>query len=228
MTSAVILYGSRARGDHRPNSDIDLILSEKRGGPSAPKTLNGASVHFYPQNWLRARAKSGDLFVAHVALEGQGICDPDNFLSQLRKELKLKPSYANEKAVAAAAVALLTRKDWEFVSEVKRRYFWALRTIGATISAEKGRPVFASGAVEEVLQISGLEKHISNREEATFSECRHFADKILESHRFLDVLGSLEIDYLTDFLMTSNIGRSTVALFETHEMQEFAASALYS
>lgn len=45
----LILYGSRARGDHRPDSDYDLIvvIKEPFNGWDEVRRINRAVAHFY-------------------------------------------------------------------------------------------------------------------------------------------------------------------------------------
>lgn len=225
MTAAVILYGSRARGDARPESDVDLLVAKVRGSPEAPKILDGASIHFYPQDWLMRRAEQGDLFVAHVVTEGVGLYDPGDFLQRLRSGFTLKHSYKRERDVAAGVVRLLISRDWGFENNLRRRYFWALRTIGAAISAESGKPVFSSVALEQSLGIPGIANHVEMRENATFEQCKDFGCKVLQLNSLDKFLGT--IDVVKFLLKSGDIGTSTVRMFETHEAQEFGASALY-
>ena len=73
MTATLILYGSRARGDARPNSDVDILLAPDEGQIGKPKKFDGLSLHIYPKNWLFENARSGDLFAYHIASEGLSI-----------------------------------------------------------------------------------------------------------------------------------------------------------
>ena len=225
MTAVAILYGSRARGDFHENSDVDLILSQRTGEPDPPKTVRGMSLHFYSQDWLIGRAQRGDLFVAHVALEGRGLYDPDNFMGRLRRSLSLKATYCAERKLAIAVLTLLTSRDWEQDFEIRRRYFWAVRTLGAALSAEGGKPSFSNVGVEAAIGVAGLAKHIAQREGQSYDDCLQFTRKILAIHGAKWQFGPGQAE---EFLMESNIGRSTVQLFETAEVSEFAATALYS
>lgn len=225
MTAVVILYGSRARGDAHEKSDVDLILSQPIGEPDPPKTLQGMSLHFYSQDWLLSRVSTGDLFAAHVALEGRGLYDPDDFMGRLKKSLSLKATYRSERKLAIAALTLLTSKDWEQDFEIRRRYFWAVRTLGAALSAEEGKPSFSNVEIEAAIGVTGLANHIAERESRSYEECVIFTRHILERHGAKWQLSP----YLAEqFLMESNIGRSTVQLFEMAEVSEFAATAIYS
>lgn len=226
MTASIILYGSQARGDARSDSDVDIILAKISGTPETPRVSEGASVHFYPQNWLMKRAVEGDLFVGHVALEGKSLFDPDYFLQRLRTTFRLRGSYKSEYDVAAAIIQLLISRNWGLETALRRRYFWAIRTVATALSASSGTPAYSSAAIENAMSMPGLASHIDRREQASFAECRDFGKKILE-HESLEHHGSY--DQLVAYLQNSgDIGTSTVRMFETHEAQEFGASALYA
>ena len=51
--ATVILYGSRARGDHRPDSDVDLLIVA-HGGPQASQHAGDAASNYMKENppWL--------------------------------------------------------------------------------------------------------------------------------------------------------------------------------
>lgn len=226
MTNSLILYGSRARGDAHQGSDVDLMVSERTGGLRRPKNFSGLSVHFYPQDWLLQHARDGSLFVGHVALEGKAIFDPDGFLISLREAFLPRDSYADLCELAASVAWLLTSKDWEEHIEVKRRYFWSVRTLAIIKTLETGRLEFATDKLEKAIGIKGFEAHIRSRDVASFEECRFFADAVISkvcSGRERKVPGE------TAFLMNSgSIGRSTVELFEHADVQDFGAIALYA
>ena len=79
---AVILYGSRARGDHRPDSDTDVlqILRESRSSHSVDEIA--LSCYTLPQ--LQKMARHGSLFVAHLIAESVPLRDPEDLLGQIR------------------------------------------------------------------------------------------------------------------------------------------------
>ena len=59
---SMAVFGSRARGDDDPKSDIDILLitSGKK-----PRLVNKDRLSFslYPSKWLLKKAQAGDLFV---------------------------------------------------------------------------------------------------------------------------------------------------------------------
>lgn len=79
---AVILYGSRARGDHRPDSDTDVlqIVRETQHSHSVEEIV--LSCYTLPQ--LQKMARHGSLFIAHLVAEAIPLRDPENLLGQIR------------------------------------------------------------------------------------------------------------------------------------------------
>jgi predicted nucleotidyltransferase len=77
-TLAVMLYGSHARGDATPESDIDLLQLV----PHSPNSYrNGVvTVVAYTPDQLREMATSGGLFAWHLRSEGRVLEDPDGLL----------------------------------------------------------------------------------------------------------------------------------------------------
>jgi hypothetical protein len=141
--SAVLLFGSRARGDNARGSDTDLLLVSPPGRPRHRSSGN-LSMFFYPWPKLVADARQGDLFVCHLTVEAQPIFDPTNRLERLRGEFKLRLSYAEDIARASDVGWLLDRHAEEFEpGTVARKMLWCVRTILIARSAERGEPVFA-------------------------------------------------------------------------------------
>lgn len=225
MKAAILLYGSRARGDDRIDSDIDIIVSEVSGGLRQPWQSSGLSVHFYPQKFLIDSAKNGDLFAGHLAYEAVAIYDDGGFLNTLKNNFKLKASYRVEKRIAEATLRLLLSRDWQFSDHIRRRYFWALRTLGIASSAEKGELRYSSEDIERELGVAGIARHINCRERASYTECLQFTSRLF-AERGLALESNIDADIR--FLMEAgSIGLNTVEMFETEMLIEQSASRLY-
>lgn len=76
---SIILFGSYARGDSRPDSDIDVcVLLERDSFPDesevrrlAPSLANGQlSLVFYSKDAIADMIDYGSLFLWHIKLEG--------------------------------------------------------------------------------------------------------------------------------------------------------------
>jgi hypothetical protein len=80
---AVLLYGSRARGDDRPDSDIDVLQILRTAQPSRAVEEIMLSSYTLPQ--LQKMAQQGSLFIAHVVTEAIPLHDPEGLLANLRR-----------------------------------------------------------------------------------------------------------------------------------------------
>lgn len=141
--SAILLFGSRARGDNGRGSDTDILLV---GPPDMTKhkAIGSLSMFFYPWKKLVADACRGDLFVCHIVQEARPVFDPQNRLEDLRLHFRLRASYALEIAQARDFGWFLEHHGDELSSRLLvRRMIWCIRTVLIAQSAERGTPEFA-------------------------------------------------------------------------------------
>lgn len=228
MSAALILYGSRARGEIRELADVDLILADDAGGLRSPCERNGVSVHRYPKPWLMSESNSGSLFVYHVAFEGVALIDEDDFPGSLRLSFKFKSSYETEIQVAGRALSVLTHRDWTFEPLLRRRFFWALRSIIISHAADAHRPVFSANALESYTGVEGLADLLNRRVSCSFEEAVHFGRLILD--RFRSSIGpDLPFEKSILYLKSVNeIGRDTVRLVEIQNAKDIGNLAIYA
>ena len=145
--SAVLLFGSRARGDNERGSDTDLLLVSPPGEPRH-RSIGHLSMFFYPWRKLLADAGAGDLFVCHVAREAKPIFDPANHLERLRVAFKLRASYGRDISLASDLGWFIDRHADVLTSAIAaKRIVWCVRTILIARTAERGTPVFAPAAL---------------------------------------------------------------------------------
>lgn len=76
---SVILYGSYARGDQHPGSDVDLLLVADR--PNGSRKLGIANVATYMPSQLDSAR--GSLFGMHLARDGRVLHDTDGMAADL-------------------------------------------------------------------------------------------------------------------------------------------------
>lgn len=180
MINAILLYGSKARGDHNRFSDTDLLGVSSSGPISKPYDESGLSFHVYPHPWLQAQAAGGSLFLLHIVTEAKVVFDPSSVLDELQTLFKYKDTYQDDVEVGSRVIAALKDVNNEiFTNKLRRRYFWGLRTALMAAGAQQRAPSFSGEALERLSNIAGLEAHIKSRDSATMSECKIFADKAL-------------------------------------------------
>ena len=95
---AIWLYGSHARGDVRPDSDLDvLVIADGNLRSPLPADvgagLRGASVGRYSWDEIYGMAEYGSLFLHHLRLEGRRIFEDDTCRGRLRRILHGLPPY---------------------------------------------------------------------------------------------------------------------------------------
>lgn len=218
MTGPVlILYGSRARGESRTGSDVDLLLALADDELRAPTSTRGVSLHRYPQSWLEKSARAGTLFSYHVAFEGLALEDPDDFLGRLRGLFVAKSTYEDELALGALVMRLLLEKDWGANFAARRRFFWAMRTVLIANSTRVGAPKFDADILERQSAIPGVAALINARESAPFEACRRIGLQVIDTLA-LPGLSDLWGQALRDLLMAQGgIARDSVRVLEEDE-----------
>ena len=217
MANALILYGSKARGENRPNSDTDLILATDDQSLGKPIEHNGVSVRRASKEWLESEARAGSLFVYHIAYEGFAFDDRDNFLMHLQEAFRRKETYRDDAHIAALLVRMLVERDWGLNAEARLRFFWAVRTLLICTVADNRSPVFSATALEHETCLPGLAALINQRTTASFGECVEHAHLILE-RLTPDLDPQLTDERLREYLTSrGGIGRDSVRIIQEHE-----------
>lgn len=227
MSAALILYGSRARGEADSSSDVDLILAEPGSGLRRPHISHGVSVHWYSQDWLTCEARSGNLFVYHVAFEGVPLLDPQSFLTTLRRVFSMKPDYRDEANEAAAVLKLAMSQRWDNSEQIRRRFFWALRTLLIAEAADRGRPVYSAHSLEGVAEVLGVEQLIKRRLEASQEECNEIGAAVLSNCNVADLQRMDEQELRCAMIAQGGMAADSVRLIEEGEIVMARANAPY-
>jgi predicted nucleotidyltransferase len=154
---ALMLFGSRARGDHLATSDVDVLQVVKEGPRSY--SSDGFSVVAYTVEQLRSMAQSHSLFLLHLKIEGIILSDPEGVLGGILDSYTSWPSpHAIKSRVRRLAVVLdASVSDFEqYGLGLTRTARYLLRTSAYSCALESGQPLFALEAVAERLQDQDL------------------------------------------------------------------------
>jgi predicted nucleotidyltransferase len=183
MLLSLIMYGSRARGDHRQTSDVDLLGVIESGPISREVSARGASLYKYPIAPLIEKSKSGDLFLLHLCREGKVLHDTADIFARVQDCFEFKKSYIDERREASAIIWYLTERP-SFISQrkVRRRLVWAIRTLVIADAAEKREALFGSKYLEEFSGVEGLKYVIDRRFTISADGILEMAQKIVQRH----------------------------------------------
>lgn len=212
MIEALILYGSKARQDHDRFSDTDLLGIINSDRILKPFEKLGVSLHLYPYNWLLEQSECGALFLLHLTTEAIPIFDPNNLLHNLRDKFHFKDSYEAEIESGCRIAYAVTRISMDSFNEnIRKRYFWGVRTSLIAASAQEGLANFSAKKLEEFSKIDGLALHIQTRANASFAECQRFGALIID---YFKSKGAFEVPLLYDqniekLLKIDGVGKTT-------------------
>jgi Nucleotidyltransferase domain len=153
-TLAVMLYGSHARGDATPTSDIDLLQIVPQFSRSY--VLGPTTVVAYTPDQLRSMAKGGSLFAWHLRTEGRVLDDPSGVL---RGCLEIHAGPACEKVLARLEQlsALLDLDPSEFQHYANRAIRTARYLLRTAVYARSLRSGEQSFAVERAAKAAGAD-----------------------------------------------------------------------
>lgn len=154
-TLAVMLYGSRARGTARPDSDIDLLAVVDAAPTSFRSGL--VSINYYTQCDLSHLAEQGSLFILHLVREGIVVSDPQGRLRTALASYNPRSSFAGLRGELTVALRALFATDRDSYSEGLRRIgIWAARSAVYAVCAEEGKPVFEMDTACRVVGVPEL------------------------------------------------------------------------
>lgn len=183
----MVLFGSHARGDAAPSSDVDLLLvtHEPRVRHA---TMGDVSLFLYPWKCLLRDARGGDLFVRHIVQEARALHDPRQVIDSLRAAFRFKRSYSQEIGKASDLGWFLARHPLEIPEPLLgKRMAWCVRTILIARSAEQRSPVFSATALSEFGGSADVHRLISDK--ASGSRPRDNLERFVS---FLETFGHQE------------------------------------
>lgn len=181
MLLSLIMYGSRARGDHRLSSDVDLLGITETGSITPEISTRGASFYTYPYRNILEGALSGDLFTLHLVEEGKCLHDTLNSFENIKNSFEFRTTYENDIEIAQSVLHyLLLNKKYSKRAKFRKRLIWAIRTILIARSAEARNPAFSAKMLEDFSGYAGLKRIIDKRNVIDVSEIFGAAEAIAD------------------------------------------------
>ncbi|KAB0657131.1 nucleotidyltransferase domain-containing protein [Burkholderia diffusa] len=147
---ALALYGSRAREDQQPESDVDLF-AVTADADYRMIVQNNINIACYPRALAINRASTGDLFMLHIVREAKTLLDTGGEMDVLRQSFKYRDNYKPEIIHASDVAWFMLDNAGSFRNYAffNKRVAWCVRTILIALSAEARNPVFSAKLLGE-------------------------------------------------------------------------------
>lgn len=149
---SLVVFGSHARGDDTPTSDVDLFGLRERG---RYRLIEHEKIRLsvYSEDAFLRMVDQGALFVWHLKAEGHILYDYNRQVRRALAGFELKGDYSRERREAALVGWLLSSPEALEIeaSLLNRLAIFSLRTVCYTHLAERALPRFARSDVLEVM-----------------------------------------------------------------------------
>jgi len=166
---ALLLFGSRARGDQSINSDIDLLAVTENESPTVTGPAKARLYHYSP-SWLDAKAFDGDLFIWHLISEALPIYDPTDRLGALSKQFRFRSNYDEQITWASDVAWMIVRCGDQLPPTMMNRWLaWSVRTISIARTAGQRKPSFSANALAKTLKYPDISTLIAQKDVKNFS-----------------------------------------------------------
>lgn len=164
----LVLYGSRARGDHDERSDID-VLALAAEGPPAVVTRECLTVSRYAVEHVLRRARSGDLFAYHLVTEGKVLYERAPVFAAVQRAFRHRSDYWPEITMASDVGWFLLHHHERAVNGLglNGRMAWCTHTMIVARAAMARQPVFSAAGLASYSGSAAVASVIRSRRSPT-------------------------------------------------------------
>lgn len=179
----LLLYGSRARGDHDAHSDVDLTAITSNHTPERI-TLGRTPTIAYPIDHALRVARSGGLFAYHLVSEAKVVFETEPVFARIQQAFRFRDDYTPVIRMCSEAGWFLVRHHESAVNARKfnQAVAWCTREMLIARAATQRLPVFSADGLAEFVGCSAVASVIRSKRNAVIEPetVRAFQDILCE------------------------------------------------
>ena len=177
-----VLYGSYARGDYDPASDVDVLrITTKR--MRANRIDGQVSLHIYDIKDLLVMARQGSLFILHLLREARPLHDPCKYLTDLSDAFQEPTSYVSAARQILQPATCLIEIDESLFQTAPKAFLdvsiFLCRTLIYAEHADQGPFSFSLRSLAAMDKTANMISRIKNQS-ISYSDFRTIAEVVLQ------------------------------------------------
>ena len=163
----LLLYGSRARGDHDAHSDVDLTAITAKHTPERV-TIARTTTMAYPLDHALRAARSGSLFAFHMVSEAKVVFETEPVFARIQRAFRFRDDYTPVIRMCSEAGWFLLRHHENAVNPRKfnQAVAWCTREMLIARAATERSPVFSADGLAEFVGCSAVASVIRSKRNA--------------------------------------------------------------
>jgi hypothetical protein len=146
----LLLYGSRARGDHDASSDVD-VTAITAGETAESVTIGRITTMAHPLDDALRAARSGSLFAFHLVSEGKVLFESPRTFGRIQRAFRFRDDYTPVIKMCSEAGWFLLHHH-EKAADARRfnqAVAWCTREMLIARAATERSPVFSADGLAE-------------------------------------------------------------------------------
>lgn len=163
----LLLYGSRARGDHDAQSDVDLTAITAADAPERV-TFGRTTTLAYPLDHALRVARSGGLFAFHLVSEAKVLFETEPTFARIQRAFRFRDDYTPVIRMCSDAGWFLSRHR-ERAADPRRfnqAMAWCTREMLIARAATERTPVFSADGLAEFVGCRAVASVIRSKRSA--------------------------------------------------------------